>query len=217
MSSQTYGADDLASLFESVKEAIEARQSELDRLDAVAGDGDHGATMVMGWRLVAEATSSSDGLQPADTLRKAAAAFASVGGSIGPLWGTALLRAGQAVDGKQALEPGDGLRAVEAAAAGIAERGRSEEGDKTLIDAIAPATRELGECLKAGADPAEALRAASSRAAEAAAATASLAPRRGRARRLSERSIGHVDPGAASAAIIWGVAADEIAPRGQDS
>ncbi|HEX4806641.1 MAG TPA: dihydroxyacetone kinase subunit DhaL [Conexibacter sp.] len=204
---------DLAALFGAVEQAMEAHRERLDRLDAVAGDGDHGATMVMGWRTVTAAVGDGAGETPAGVLRTAAAAFASVGGSIGPLWGTALLRAARAVDACEALDAEDGVRAVKAAAAGVAERGRSAEGDKTLIDAIAPATRELSSRIEAGAEPRAALASAAASAAEAAEATAQLAPRRGRARRLADRSLGHVDPGAASAAVIWSVAADALGAR----
>src|SRR5579863_6734515 len=97
---------DLAGLFEAVRDAVESHQGELDRLDAVAGDGDHGATMVMGCRAVTEAVAAaltrspppSPSLSPSETLRTAASAFASVGGSTGPLWGTALLRAARSLD-----------------------------------------------------------------------------------------------------------------------
>ena len=209
----SWSGSDLAVLFGAVEQAMEEHKERLDRLDAVAGDGDHGATMVMGWRAVTAAVGDGDGETPAAVLRAAAAAFASVGGSIGPLWGTALLRAARAVDERETLNAEDGVRAVKAAAAGIAERGRSAEGDKTLIDAIAPATRELTGRLEGGEEPRAALAAAAGRAAEAAEATAGLAPRRGRARRLADRSLGHVDPGAASAAAIWGVAADALGAR----
>jgi len=205
--------NDLAGLFMAVARAMEEHRERLDRLDAVAGDGDHGATMVLGWRTVAAAVGDGDGDPPAAVLRTAAAAFASVGGSIGPLWGTALLRAARAVDGRETLTAADGVRAVEAAAAGIAARGRSVEGDKTLVDVVAPAARELVRQIDAGETPGEALAASAATATAAAEATASLAPRRGRARRLADRSRGHVDPGAASAAVIWNVVADALTPR----
>jgi dihydroxyacetone kinase-like protein len=200
-------------LSEAVRAAIEANQEALDGLDAVAADGDHGATMVMGWRAVSAAVADRGDEPPAAVLRAAASAFASVGGSIGPLWGTALLRAARAVDGCDPLSAEDGLRAVQAAYEGMAERGRSEEGDKTLLDVAGPASRELAVRLGAGEDPAAALRGAADAAEEAAEATAELTPRRGRARRLADRSRGHVDPGGASTALVWRVAAGTLAPE----
>ena len=204
---------DLAGLFEAVRDAVESHQAELDRLDAVAGDGDHGATMVMGCRAVTAAVDASSVRSPcpspSETLRVAASAFASVGGSTGPLWGTALLRAARSVDanpnGTEAV-----LLAVEAAAVGMAERGRSSEGDKTVLDVVGPATRELARRLRGGADLPDALQASAAYAERAADATAQMTPRRGRASRLPNRSVGHIDPGAASAALIWRVAANWV-------
>jgi dihydroxyacetone kinase-like protein len=200
---------DLAGLFDAMLEAIESHQAELDRLDAVAGDGDHGATMVMGCRAVKAAVAASADGAPALMLRTAASAFASVGGSTGPLWGTALLRAARSLDthgdGPQAVLP-----AIEAAASGMAERGRGSEGDKTVLDVVGPSSRELGRRLSEGEGLPEALRATAVYAERAAQATAQMTPRRGRASRLPDRSVGHVDPGAASAALIWRVGADWV-------
>jgi dihydroxyacetone kinase-like protein len=196
-----------AALFREVEIAIEEHREELDRLDAVAGDGDHGATMVMGWRAVNAAVGLTPGGTDADTLRTAAHAFASVGGSIGPLYGTALLRAARTLDGVDPGDPRTICSAIAAAVAGIAERGRSQEGDKTLLDVIGPSSRELTRRVDAGETLGQALTAVAVYAADRAGATQSLTPRRGRARRLANRSLGHVDPGAASAALIWRVGA----------
>ena len=191
---------------------MEGHRTEFDHLDAVAADGDHGATMVIGWRAVVAATSGMEGESPSRILSTAAGAFASVGGSIGPLWGTALLRAARALDGVEELTASDGLRALEAAVVGVAERGRSEEGDKTLLDVLGPATRELARRLEAGEDPAAALRSTSSFAAVAAERTAQLEARRGRARRVAGRSSGAVGPGAASTALVFQVVATKLVP-----
>jgi dihydroxyacetone kinase len=179
-------------------EAVEREQDWLDRLDAVAGDGDHGATMVLGMRAVAAADPGEDAT-PAQTLRAAAEAFASVGGSIGPLWGTGLLRAARALDAG-----GGPADALDAAVEGVRDRGGSEVGDKTLLDVMVPAAAafrcsegELATALVAGLDAARGgLR-----------ESAALPARRGRARRLVERSIGATDPGAASACLAWETAA----------
>ena len=110
--------EDVRAVFADVARAIEEHQSELDRLDAVAGDGDHGATMVMGLRAVTAAL--PDGEEPvAELLRIAAVRFASVGGSTGPLWGTALLRAAQSLEGAGTADLSAIAAAAEAAAQGI--------------------------------------------------------------------------------------------------
>jgi dihydroxyacetone kinase-like protein len=180
---------DVAAAFERVLHATEQSQAELDSLDAVAGDGDHGVTMVLGWRAtVAALTEPPAGAGAA--LRVAAEAFASVGGTAGPLWGTALLRAGRAFD-----ETGSIAVAAQAGVAGMCDRGRCSEGERTVVDAMAPAAQALAD----GGD----LVAAAAAAAGGAVATASREPRHGRAALAPERVRGHVDPGAQAAAIFW--------------
>ena len=153
---------DLAGGFRELLSAVEAEQARLDQLDAIAGDGDHGATVVMGLRAVVASLPAEPEVPAAALLRLAAERFASVGGSTGPLWGTALLRAAQSLESSQASDLPAMAGAAEAAAAGIAMRGRCEEGDKTLLDVMAPAARALRAAADAGLTPAEA--AASARA-----------------------------------------------------
>ena len=198
---------DLAGGFRELLSAVETEQARLDQLDAIAGDGDHGATVVMGLRAVVASLPAEPEMPPAALLRLAAERFASVGGSTGPLWGTALLRAAQSLERSQASDLPALAGAAEAAAAGIAMRGRCEEGDKTLLDVMAPAARALRAAADAGLTPAEAAASARGAAAEGLAATRDLIPRRGRARRFGDRSLGHEDPGAASALMVWEVAA----------
>ena len=192
--------------FADVARAIEERQAELDRLDAVTGDGDHGATMVMGLRAVTAALPEDED-SVAELLRIAAGRFASVGGTTGPLWGTALLRAAQSLGGAGATDLPAMASAVAAAAKGIADRGRCVEGDKTLLDVMGPASRALSAAAARGADPAEAVRQACDAARAGLAATRDLEPKHGRARLASDRSRGHEDAGAASAVIVWETAA----------
>jgi dihydroxyacetone kinase-like protein len=178
----------------------EAAQPELDRLDALAGDGDHGVTMVLGWRAVATALVETPPASPGAALRRAAEAFAGVGGSAGPLWGTALLRAGRTLGDATAVDAAALAAATGAATQGIAERGRCAPGERTLLDAMAPAAAALGE----GGD----LRAAADAAATGALATADLEPRHGRAARNPDRVRGHVDAGARACAVFWNAIAD---------
>ena len=200
---------DVRAVFEDVARAIEEHQADLDRLDAVAGDGDHGATMVMGLRAVMAAL--PDGEQPVvDLLRIAAVRFASVGGSTGPLWGTALLRAAQSLGGAETPDLAAMAAAAEAAAQGIADRGKCAEGDKTLLDVMAPAARALSAASASGADPATAAARACAAARAGLEATRALEPRHGRARLASDRSRGHEDAGAASALLVWETAAAQV-------
>jgi phosphoenolpyruvate---glycerone phosphotransferase subunit DhaL len=199
---------DVRAVFDDVARAIEEHQAELDRLDAVAGDGDHGATMVMGLRAVTEAL--PDGDEPAELLRIAAIRFASVGGSTGPLWGTALLRAAQSLSGAETADLSAFAAAAEAAARGIADRGKCAEGQKTLLDVMGPAARALSAAAASGADPATAAAEACDAARAGLEATRALEPRHGRARLASERSRGHEDAGAASALLVWETAAAQV-------
>jgi dihydroxyacetone kinase len=157
--------------------------------------------MVLGMRaLVAALPPVAAG--SADVLRAAAEAFGSVGGSIGPLWGTALLRAARSLDagdplGSVALATVEGLRA----------RGGAALGDKTLLDVMEPSAGAFAGALEAGVAPGEALATGVAAARIGLEESAALPARRGRARRLVERSVGATDPGAASACLAWETAA----------
>jgi dihydroxyacetone kinase-like protein len=203
---------DLATGARELLRVVESEQARLNQLDAVAGDGDHGATVVMGLRAVVASLPDDPAMPAAELLRLAAERFASVGGSTGPLWGTALLRAAQSLASSQSTDLAALAGAAEAAASGIASRGRCEEGDKTLLDVMAPAARALRGAAEDGTAPAQAAERARDAAAAGLAATRELTPRRGRARRFGDRSLGHEDPGAASALLVWDVAARLAAP-----
>jgi phosphoenolpyruvate---glycerone phosphotransferase subunit DhaL len=196
------GADVVAFL-ERVRVRTEAAQEELDRLDAVAGDGDHGVTMVLGWRAAASAVAASEATTPGAVLRCAAAAFADVGGSAGPLWGTALIRAGRALGDETSVDVAALARAAEAAVRGMCERGRCEIGDCTVVDAMAPAATALAAAAASGASPDEAVAEAAEAAAEGAARTREIVPRHGRTALAPGRAAGHEDAGARAAAVFW--------------
>ncbi len=187
-------------------QATEDGQEELDQLDALAGDGDHGVTMVLGWRAVADAIAAARSHSPGAVLRAAAQAFAGVGGSAGPLWGTALLYAGRALGDAPELSIARIADAAEAAVEGMCQRGRCERGDRTAVDAMAPAAVALRAASR-DRDLGAALRGAAEAAAAGADATASLVPRHGRAARAPDRVLGHPDAGARAAAMFWAAVA----------
>lgn len=195
-------------IFERVLEATERAQKDLDLLDAVAGDGDLGVSMVLGWRAVVADLDASPPTSAGAAFRQAAESFASVGGTAGPLWGTALLRAGRSLDDEHEIGSAEIAAAGAAAVAGLCERGRCEEGMKTVVDVMAPAARALEQAAQRGASTRECLTVAAEVASAAATATALLTPQRGRAARAPERSRGHVDAGAAACAIFWSAVAD---------
>ena len=186
----------------SVAVANEARYGELD---AAAGDGDFGAILARAAHGVLAALHAADPeASDAELLLTAAAALAAVGGTTGPLWGTGLLRAADAIGRGPAA-------AVRAAADGIAEVGGARSGDRTLLDALLPAA----EALESGGDPVAA-------AAQGAAETARMTARRGRASYVPGGGAGHVDAGAQAvadlaAAMVSGSAADAGDPAPVDS
>ena len=192
-----------AQLFREVREAIAERADELGDLDAIAGDGDHGVGMLRGIDAATAAAVATDpSLGVGEQLRRAGAAWADrAGGTSGALWGAALEAMGDALS---RAEP-DAAALADAIHAGrtrIEQLGGAELGDKTLVDALIPFDDEFRRRIELGAGIPDAMRDAAAVAADAAEATAALTPRRGRARPLAERSIGHPDPGAVSFAII---------------
>jgi dihydroxyacetone kinase-like protein len=128
----------------------------------------------------------------------------TVGGASGPLWGSALRRAGRALGDAPAFDGAALLEALDAAVAGVIELGAASPGDKTMVDALGPAVAALRESLESGAAVDAAVQAAAEAAQAGAEATVPMQARKGRASYLGERSIGHQDPGATSAAIIMG-------------
>ena len=182
--------------------AIEAEADHLTQLDSAIGDGDHGVNMTRGMRAVLAALAESeDGAAGKRLILAGKTLVSTVGGASGPLWGTALRRAGRALGDGQLDGPGL-VAALDAALAGVQELGAAEPGDKTMVDALGPAVATLRERLDAGDALADAVAAAADAAEEGARATTPLQARKGRASYLGERSVGHQDPGATSTALI---------------
>ncbi len=134
----------------------------------------------------------------------------AVGASSGPLYATAFMRAGAAVKGKATLSDADFVAAFQAMAQGIRDRGKAEPGEKTMIDAWVPAAAAAGEALAAGKSAADADRRRSNSRREGAEATKAMIAAKGRSARLGDRSLGHIDPGAASAVTVIGAIADSL-------
>jgi phosphoenolpyruvate---glycerone phosphotransferase subunit DhaL len=184
---------------------IAANVDHLTQLDSAIGDGDHGVNLARGFRAVGDALASADAerLAPGRQLILAGKTLVStVGGASGPLWGTALRRAGRALGEAAEVDAAGLTDALDAALAGVVELGAAEPGDKTMVDALRPAAIALRAAIEAGASVAEALEAAANAAADGARATVPMQARKGRASYLGPRSIGHEDPGAASTALI---------------
>ncbi|NYF13781.1 dihydroxyacetone kinase-like protein [Pseudoclavibacter sp. JAI123] len=185
-------------------------RTELIHLDRNIGDGDHGENMDRGFQAaLGKLSTLEDGATPADVLKLLATTLIStVGGAAGPLYGTAFLKGAVALKGKAELDPADVAVFVEAASAGLQQRGKAQPGDKTMVDAWSPAASAAQKASDAGEDAVSVLRAAAFAAVEGAAATEPLVARKGRASYLGERSAGHRDPGAQSTAYLLGAAVE---------
>ena len=193
---------------------VAEHRAELVTLDREIGDGDHGENLDRGFRAVVESVDADEDslTTPADVLKLVATKLIStVGGASGPLFGTAYLKASQAVGGRNALDPEDVVALLAAARDGIVMRGKAEPGDKTMVDAWTPAVDAAGEASAAGASVTAVLEAAASAAQAGAEATDPLVAHKGRASYLGDRAIGHRDPGAQSTAYILRAAADAAA------
>jgi dihydroxyacetone kinase-like protein len=183
--------------------SVREQREYLTQLDAAIGDADHGTNMDRGFAAVVEKLEGADDLPPGKLLTTAGATLVStVGGASGPLWGTALRRAGRSLGDAEEFDGADLADALDAALEGVVELGAAQEGDKTMVDALAPAVRALRGDLDGGGTVTSALAAARAAAEDGMRATVPLQASKGRASYLGERSIGHQDPGATSTALI---------------
>jgi len=185
----------------------------LTDLDSAIGDADHGTNMDRGFTAVITKLDAAPKGQAPDALLKLVAStlISRVGGASGPLYGTAFLRAGIALAGKETLTLDDCLVGLNAAVQGIRDRGKATTGEKTMIDALVPAQEAFAAAAGEGVDLPEAFARAASAEEEGAKATIPLLATKGRASYLGERSIGHQDPGATSSALILRAVADTLA------
>ncbi|HVT00061.1 MAG TPA: dihydroxyacetone kinase subunit DhaL [Solirubrobacterales bacterium] len=184
-------------------ETAVANETYFCELDAVVGDGDFGYSLARGFEKLLEEWERMDYADVGGFLKKTAMILTSrIGGTSGPIWGTAFLRAGVALT--PITEPGgeDVVGALRAAIEGIAARGKASVGDKTLLDALVPATDRLEQELAVTDDPVAILAATATTAREAAEATKNLVARRGRASYAGERSLGSPDAGAVAVAVM---------------
>ena len=194
-------------------ELVAEHREELTALDAAIGDADHGTNMDRGMTAVVGTLADDAPPATAGALLKQVGMtlVRTVGGASGPLYGTFFLRmAGPLGDDPAPVPPEAFAKALRAGLEGIVARGRAEAGDKTMFDALAPALDALDGALARGEGLAEALATASAAADAGRDATIPLHARKGRASYLGERSVGHQDPGATSAALLMAAAAQAL-------
>ena len=193
---------------------IAENRDYLTQLDAAIGDADHGANMDRGFSAVVTGLDGLGGQPPGKVLIGVGRTLVSnVGGASGPLWGSAFRAAGKSMGEEAEFEASQLADALDAALAAVVDLGAAVEGDKTMVDALAPALRTLRDGVEDGLEVGEALRAASEAADEGMRATTPMLARKGRASYLGERSIGHQDPGATSAALIVAALARTVSPE----
>ncbi|MFL5895080.1 MAG: dihydroxyacetone kinase subunit DhaL [Thermoleophilaceae bacterium] len=183
---------------------VAVQRDYLTQLDAAIGDGDHGTNMNRGFAAVEKALAGQNGDVPPGRLLVLAGKtlVSTVGGASGPLWGSALRAAGRSLGDAQTFDGAGLAAALDAAIAAVVDLGAASPGDKTMIDALVPASDALKRGLESGVPLSVALAAAGEAAEEGAHETVPMLARKGRASYLGERSIGHQDPGATSAALI---------------
>ncbi|MGO4689409.1 dihydroxyacetone kinase subunit DhaL [Glaciibacter sp. 2TAF33] len=194
---------DLEFVVHSIAQTAVDNEKEFGDLDAVVGDGDFGYSLARGFEIVLQDWDDFDRSSPSTFLQKVAMVISGrIGGTSGPIWGTAFLRASTAIRDKERVTGEDAVAMLRAAAEGIMKRGNADLGDKTLLDAIVPAIDALAEEVGNGADAATAVKRMAVVARDRADATTSMIAKRGRASYTGERSIGSPDPGAVAVAVI---------------
>lgn len=195
----------IAQALDQIKDIISENESMLGDLDAVAGDGDHGAGMTRGSKAAAEAAHwlVKEGAGAQTTLAGAGARWSeNAGGASGALWGAALIAAGNALGDDKDLDLKSYANAVNSFVKSIQQLGGANVGDKTMIDAQVPFAEVFESSISQGLSFIDSWNRAAIASTSAAKETANLTPKMGRARVLAEKSLGHPDPGATSFSLI---------------
>jgi dihydroxyacetone kinase len=202
---QTVLGQAMAAALTAAAQALIAAAPRLTELDRMVGDGDLGISLERGARAVLQALPSYALDDPSVGLRELSATLQrSLGGTSGPLYAAFLLRAAGVLGRRRADDPAAWAEAFRAGCDAIADLGGAATGERTMLDALVPASIAFQQTVTSGRTTAEALRAAAAAAASGAGATAGMLPRRGRSSYLGERCLGHPDPGAEAVAIWLG-------------
>ena len=203
----------LLAILKNIIEKMECEKQYLTELDNVIGDGDHGINMARGFHAVLERLGDYQTMCMGEILQDVGKTLMkTVGGSSGPLYGSAFKKAGSLLGGKEEIRTADLSQMLEAGIGQIQKLGKAKEGEKTMLDAMFPALRSLKESQKKESGNMKAALVNAVQAAEAGRDhTKDIAATKGRASYLGERSIGHIDPGAASFALMLSAAVEGIA------
>ncbi|WP_020385507.1 dihydroxyacetone kinase subunit DhaL [Kribbella catacumbae] len=182
---------------------VSAHHDQLNSLDAAIGDADHGTNLDRGFTVVAAGLATAP-QQPGDLLSHVGRTVVSkVGGAAGPLFGSFFLCLGDAIGNDPDLDSRRFALGLRAGLAGVVARGRAEAGDKTLYDVLAPGVDAIDAAAAAQYDLPDVFRAGLLAAEAGRESTICMLARKGRASYLGERSVGHQDPGATSACLLF--------------
>jgi triose/dihydroxyacetone kinase / FAD-AMP lyase (cyclizing) len=194
------------------QELVIKNQTELTELDSAIGDADHGINMARGMTAVINKLDGQHATHANDLFKTVAMTLVtSVGGASGPLYGTFFLRFAGSTGPAVELDTAALVTGLDAGLAGIIERGKAQPGDKTMVDALSPALEAMEAVMKNGGDLVAAATAGRDAAVAGRDATVPMVARKGRASYLGERSAGHMDPGAASVALLFEALTAELA------
>lgn len=198
-------ANDLREWLLFTADRIEEKKDYLSELDRALGDGDHGVTMSIGWQAVKAKLQELNNLNDCGELLKTTGMtfLSAVGSSVGPLYATGFIRAAAVVQGKEEVSGPEIIELWSAFVKGIQERGKAVVGEKTMIDFWVPALDAIRQAQEQGKDLLTCLRSGVESGEAGMLATKDMLSKKGRSSRLGDRSLGHQDPGATSAYIIF--------------
>lgn len=201
----------LIELLAAMSRRITAEKDFLTDLDNAIGDGDHGINMARGFAAVETKFPEFEEKDIGTILKTVGMTLVSVvAGSAGPLYGTAFMRAGMLMNGKDEMAQEDFIPCLNAAIEGVMMRGKAVQGEKTMLDAMIPARDAIEASMKAGKTFAEALKDGVHAARDGVEYTKTIIATKGRAAYVGERSIGHQDPGATSFTYLMEVISDTV-------
>lgn len=190
---------------EAANEKIQSNKDYLTTLDQAIGDGDHGINMARGFKEVMLKISDSDYAAVSDLLKDVAMTLmGKVGGAAGPLYGTAFLKMSTSVKGKEYVDYQSFVFALEEALTGIKQRGKADEGEKTMVDLWATVIEKMKETDEFNS---EVIASAAEQGRE---KTKDVKATKGRAAYLGDRSIGHLDPGTISSYYLFEALAQAV-------
>ncbi len=207
-------ADGVMRMVRAMADAVTEQAVHLGHLDAISGDGDHGAGISRAMRTAASNLEAAPPSAPADALQRTGSVLMDeMGGAAGLLFGTIFTAAARRAGTAEQLDTRQWAAMITDAQDAVQKRGKAQPGDKTMVDALAPAAVAFREAAEQGLPLRDAFELSARAAAQGVEATKAMLPKQGRARFVGERSVGHADAGATSLSIMLGAAARSLTER----